>query len=303
MVATLIKIVFALALLGTAVACTQIIRNSGSQELSSSGQGILRAATYNVHYIILEREEGAWSRGDWERRKTPLDLAFKEIDADFIAFQEMESFARGSGNRENLTLDWLLQNNPDYSAAASGDPAVFPSTQPILYKTARLKLRDQGWFFFSDTPDVIYSRTFNGSFPAFASWAQFTDRPSGADFRVVNVHTDFSSRSNRLQSMDLVAQRIKPWIEAGERVFVVGDLNGRRGSRELEILEQVGIDFVPVDGATYHFNRGINLFGAIDHIGFAGAVQTAGAPVVLRKQFAGEWPTDHYPVIVDLKLE
>ncbi|WP_341368873.1 endonuclease/exonuclease/phosphatase family protein [Yoonia sp. BS5-3] len=289
-----------LVILLTMIGC-QTIRNSGNAALPPAARDTLRVATYNVHYIILRQQTGPWSVGDWERRKGPLDLAFKAIDADVIGFQEMESFARGN-NQTNLTLDWLLANNPGYEAAAVGDPAVFPSTQPILYRADRLRLLDQGWFFFSDTPDVIYSRTFNGSFPAFTSWAQFEDQGSGQIFRVVNLHTDYASRANRIQSAQLVAARTAPWMDAGETLFVIGDLNARRGDRVHDILAETRLDFAPVQGATYHFNRGINLFGAIDHIGVSGDATLVGDPVVLRDKFDGEWPTDHYPVIADYRL-
>ncbi len=293
--------VLVLVVLLTMIGC-QTIRNSGKAALPTAQPDTLRVATYNVHYIILRQQTGAWSVGDWDRRKGPLDLAFKAIDADVIGFQEMESFARGD-NSTNLTLDWLLANNPDYAAAATGDPDAFPSTQPILYRSDRLELLEQGWFFFSDTPDVIYSRTFNGSFPAFTSWAQFRDQTSGQTFRVANIHTDYASRSNRIKSVELVAERIKAWMDADETVFVIGDLNARRGDRVYDILAETGLDFAPVQGSTYHFNRGINLFGAIDHIGSSGGATRAGDPVVLREKFDGEWPTDHYPVIADYALQ
>ena len=290
-----------LTVLGAILACAQVYRNSGTQALQSKAPDTLRLATYNVHYIILERETGDWSVEDWHRRKGPLQQAFQAINADAIAFQEMESFAWNATDRQNLALDWLLQNNPAYAAAAAGDPAVFPSTQPILYRTDRLTLLDQGWFFFSETPEVIYSRTFNGSYPAFASWAQFEDRVTHTQFRLINIHTDFSSTSNRLKSVALVAQRITPWIDADETVYVVGDLNARHGAETLQIIENTGVVFAPIGGSTYHFNMGLNLFGAIDHIGYVGETSPAGPPVVIREKFADEWPTDHYPVVVDFE--
>ncbi|WP_417607816.1 endonuclease/exonuclease/phosphatase family protein [Primorskyibacter flagellatus] len=280
----------------------QLYRNSGDKALPNAPLEGLRIATYNVHYIVMGQETGPWSRGDWDRRRGPLDLAFKEMDADVVAFQEMESFTRGGVSRDNLALDWLLERNPAFAAAAIGDPVEFPSTQPIFYKTERLEMLEQGWFFFSDTPDTIYSRTFNGSYPAYASWARFRERRSQTEFRVVNVHTDYGSRSNRLRSIDLVAARVASWLAAKETVMVVGDLNARRGDRGVKILENAGFTFAPVEGATYHFNRGINLFGAIDHVAWAGDLVLARPPVVLRHRFDGEWPTDHYPVVVDFLL-
>ncbi len=285
----------------TIVGCQQV-RNSGSDPVPDAAPQMLRLASYNVHYIVLGRATGPWSVADWDRRKGPLDQAFKTVDADVMAFQEMESFGGGSQGRVNLTLDWLLDNNSGYAAAAVGPVDQFPSTQPILYRTDRLEAVDQGWFFFSDTPEVIYARTFNGSFPAFASWAQFRDRDTGAVFRVVNLHTDYASLSNRQQSVALVANRIAPWIEDGEALFVMGDFNARLGSPILQLLGDLGVEYAPVQGSTFHFNRGLNLFGAIDHIGYVGGPQLVGGPFVLREQFDGEWPTDHYPVAADFNL-
>lgn len=284
------------------LACSQIYRNSGTDPLPTEDESALRVATYNVHYISVQRETGPWSLADWHRRKAPLDEAFKYIAADLVAFQEMESHSGPEETQENLTLDYLLANNPDFAAAASGDPAVFPNTQPFLYRKDRLHMFDQGWFFFSEAPDTLYSRTFNGSYPAYATWAAFADRETGAEFRAVNIHTDFSSRSNRLQSVELVAKRIRPWIEAGETILVMGDLNARLGDRALQILEAESVTFAPVEGATYHFNRGLNLFSAIDHIGWAGGVRTASHPTVIRRKFSEEWPTDHYPFLIDLEI-
>jgi endonuclease/exonuclease/phosphatase family metal-dependent hydrolase len=302
MIVTGLKIIGVILLaLITLIGC-QTIRHSGNPKLPNSTPETLRIATYNVHYIILGLTAGPWSVGDWERRKTPLDMAFKAIDADVIGFQEMESFSRDSGGQINLTLNWLLANNPDYAAAAVGDPSVFPSTQPILYRPDRLALLDQGWFFFSNTPDVIYSRTFNGSYPAFTSWAQFQDKDTGDIFRVINLHTDYASKSNRVQSIELVAERIAPWTTENETLFVIGDFNARIGDPVVDILTDIGLDFAPVKGATVHFNRGINLFGAIDHIATSGEAQLARNPIVLRQKFDGEWPTDHYPVIADYRL-
>ena len=260
----------------------------------------LRVGTYNVHYINMRRQTGAWSVGDWERRKTPLDLAFRSLDADLVAFQEMESFERGEGADVNLTLDWLLAQNPDFGAAAVGDPKTFPSTQPVLYLKSRLKLLEQDWFFFSNTPNVIYSRTFNGSYPAFASLAKFQDLKTGTSFHVVNVHFEYKSRSNRLKSAALVAERIQPLIAAGKNVILLGDTNARRGAATQNILSAAGVDFLPVAGSTYHFNKGLNFFGAIDHIGLSSVFQASSSPQVLRQKFEGEWPTDHYPVIADI---
>ena len=293
-------ILLALAVLAGAFAC-QSLRNSGGPSLAEKPDEAVRIATFNAHYIAARQAEGRWGMSGWEARKGALDRTVKALDADVIAFQEMETFRGGDDDSDNLARSYLLDQNPDLRAAATGNWRDFPSTQPIFFRADRFEALDQGWFFFSDTPDTIYSRTFDGSYPAFASWARFRDLRTGADFRVLNLHTDYSSGENRSRSVALVAERIRPWIEAGETVFLTGDLNARLGSELHVTLEEAGLAFVPVEGATYHLDRGLNLFGAIDHIGYAGA-STLGAPVVLRERFGAVWASDHYPVAADFRI-
>ena len=284
------------------VACALQISHSTDTAIPARPSDTLRVATHNAHYIILSKETGAWSVADWNERAPAMDAAFKAVDADIIAYQEMESFSGGDSDDVNLARSYLADRNPDYSIAAIGDWREFPSTQPIFYRSARLTLLDQGWFFFSDTPDVIYSRTFNGSWPAFASWAEFLDRQSGKRLAVMNLHFEYKSASNRLQSAALVVDRTAPLAARNDAVILLADLNAVDGSETMEILETAGYRFAPVDGATYHMNRGVNLFGAIDHIATIGAVEPANAPVIVQQKFAGDWPSDHYPVLMDLRL-
>jgi endonuclease/exonuclease/phosphatase family metal-dependent hydrolase len=278
------------------------IANSGSDPVPPPQAAAVRIATHNVHYIDLTAPDSRWSAAGWETRKDALDASFKALRADIVAFQEMESFRGGSDGGLNLARDTLLARNPDYGAAASGDWRTFPSTQPIFYRRDRFRLVDQGWFFFSATPEVIYSRTFNGSWPAFASWAEFAPLDGAAPFRVVNVHFEYRSASNRLLSAALVRDRMAPVVAAGTPVFLVGDINARRRSPTAERLAEAGIVFAPVEGSTYHFDRGLNLFFAIDHIAATPDLVRVAGPFVLRQRFGGEWPSDHYPVFADYLL-
>ena len=192
----------AFAILGLVAAC-QSARLGGTDVLDAPAGGVLRLATHNVHYISTRDEGRPWSIAGWEARRDELDAAFRALRADAVAFQEMETFAGGSISYDNLALDWLLARNPDYAAAATGDPDLFPSTQPILYRTERLEILDEGWFFFSPTPEVVYSRGFDGASPSFASWARFRDRRDGTAFTLVNVHFDYGSWVNRQGAAEL----------------------------------------------------------------------------------------------------
>ncbi|MEM7260143.1 MAG: endonuclease/exonuclease/phosphatase family protein [Pseudomonadota bacterium] len=292
----------ALLLGATLVAGCQILRNSQGPQLQPAAADALRIGSWNVHYILANQADGRWGTGHWLRRRQPMANVFAALDADIVAFQEMESFAGGNEDNNNLTRDWLLENNPLYDVAAVGAWQNFPSTQPLLYRRELFNVVDQGWFFFSTTPDQIYSRTFNGSYPAFASWVQFEHKTTLKRFRIVNVHLDYSDSDNREQSVALIISRVRPWLDAGQQVIIAGDLNARFGSSLHSAIESTGMQFVPVHGSTYHFNLGINLFGAIDHFAYTGGLQPDGDAFVLRSKMGDTWASDHYPVVVDFKL-
>ena len=295
----------ALALFIMLMVCFALIHqvNSHPLKVKIRADGTLRLATYNVHYILINKSAGPWSVPGWEKRRTALSTAVQFLDADVIGFQEMESFISGNNGSVNLTLDWLLEMNPFYGATAIGDWQEFPSTQPIFYRKSRLSPMEQGWFFFSDTPDLIYSRTFNGSYPAFASWARFKDKDDGKTFVVYNVHLEFKSTSNRRKSAELIAERLAAQQDLDEPVFLIGDLNAQFGFDAVKILQDTtDLSFRRVPGSSYHFNRGLNLFGAVDQIGYSAKAEPVGRANVIQEKFHGVWPTDHYPVIADFKL-
>ncbi len=284
------------------LACGLHVAQSGTPPVPEPAPQTLRIATLNVHWIALRQSEGPWSPAGWEARRGPMLRAIGAIGPDILALQEAESFPGSNEDGTNLVVDALREGLPDMAVGATGDPRQFPPTQPILYARDRLELTDQGWFFFSETPDVIYSRTFDGGWAAFASWAEFRPVGGGAAFRVVNVHTDYSSGSNRLRSAELIRDRVAPWVEGGMPTFVVGDFNAISGARTMDLIAEAGVTFLDTPGATFHLNRGLNLLPAIDHIGHSAGLRPVTAAMVFRERTGEVWPSDHYPVFADFAV-
>lgn len=257
----------------------------------------LSVGSFNLHYISERRPVLPW-----DDRKNAVLAAINELDADIVGFQEVETW-RGRGQQgDNIQLQWLGENAPQYSAAAVGDPAVYPDTQPIFYRPEKFQFLQQGFFYFSDTPDQIYSRPWDQSFSQFASWVQLLDIATGQSIRVVNVHFDHSSKINRHGAAGLVSERIRPWIESSEPVIVLGDFNAVSWFKTIDILEDAGLTLADRDGPTFHFKRGLNLFPAIDHVLFYGFNQE-GETLRLNKKYNGVWPSDHHPIRVGLNLQ
>ncbi len=253
-------------------------------------------ASFNIHYIVPHDKND-----DWKERQHAVTQVLKDIDADIVAFQEMETFDGGHYSKRNLQLEWILSTTTGYEAAAVGDPAVFPTTQPIIYKASKYDVEDQGFFFFSETPDKIYSAQWNGGYPYFCSWARFHSKTNEKEFYVFNLHNDFKSRSNRLKTSVLVAARIKKIVQNDLPIIVLGDFNAPKGFKEIRLLENIGLNIMPPGGST---NRvfGVHLLPAIDHILISNAIQPQSDIKVWRDRYDGVYPGDHYPISVSLKF-
>ncbi len=264
-----------------------------SQALAQSSCAI-HVASFNIHYIVPHDKND-----DWEERKTAVTKVLKDIDADIIAFQEMETFEGGHYSHRNLQLDWINSTTTGYKNAATGNPKFFPSTQPILYKPAKFIAVNQGFFFFSDTPDLIYSRQWDGRYPYFCSWARFRSRCNDKDLYVFNVHNDYKSRENRLKSSALISDRIKTNVLENVPMVVLGDFNASKQSKEIGLLEAVGLSVVQPGGATFR-RWGLNIGPAIDHVLVSKEFKPQSDIKVWKNQYDGVYPSDHNPISVKL---
>ncbi|QKV19967.1 endonuclease/exonuclease/phosphatase family protein [Oricola thermophila] len=253
--------------------------------------GAFRVASFNIGYI---RDPSGLPR--WQRRRGAVTEVLKRIGADVIAFQEMETFAGGKFNRVNRQLDWILETVPGYAVAAFGDPETYPSTQPVLYRPDVFEAVDQGFFYYSDTPDVIYSRSFDGGFDYYASTATLRHRASGRLITFFNVHTDIRSPGNRLRAAEMIAERAAAMRAAGRAVIVLGDFNAHRGAPVLEIIRSAGLEGGRLLAPTFHLGIGLPFRLAIDHILHGPDLVMIHGPTIHRARPVGRYPSDHYPI-------
>lgn len=254
----------------------------------------LVVGTFNIHYISPRQKKMIW-----EERRNAVVEALRLGNADTIGFQEMETFVGGHWNQENKQLEWIREHFPKYDVTSFGDPRVYPSTQPILYRKDRFEALDQGFFFFSSTPDQIYSRPWKGRFPAFCSWSRLRDKTTDRSFYIYNLHLDYSSLRNRLNSAHLVAQRVASREYNNDGVIVIGDFNAPSFFPAVRIVAEAELTVAKTRGSTFHFNRGINVQPAIDHVLYSEEFVYRSTRVI-RDRIMGEWPSDHYPLFVTL---
>lgn len=284
-----------LTAIGFAVGVT-LAGNAAGQHEVPPRQGNLRVATLNVHYIFDGQQRLAW-----EPRADAVVAALRAIDADIVGFQEMETFAGGSSNASNRQLDTIRAAFDQYRVVAAGDPSRFPNTQPLLVRSERFTVLREGFFFFSPEPDRLYSRQWNGRPSYYAVWAELHDRASATTLFVVNLHLDHSSVANRVRSTRLVRDRVGSLAASADALVIMGDFNSPGVGRPRRLARDLDLSVAPRNGASFHFNRGVHLVPAVDHIVYSASLQLHGSATV-RARPDGVWPSDHHPVLADFTI-
>lgn len=176
---------------------------------------------------------------------------------------------------------------------------------PLLYRSDRWRLVDQGTFWISSTPDEPGSSDWESACPRIATWGRFAPRrpmPAlGGTLLVVNTHLDHRSARAREEGARLVRALVDRHEGAA---IVMGDFNAPPDGRVMQILQ--GPPHAPLRDAhadfpggaghgTYHGFRGAGGAARIDWILFNDRLARLDATID-RSSREGRFPSDHFPV-------
>jgi endonuclease/exonuclease/phosphatase family metal-dependent hydrolase len=190
----------------------------------------------------------------------------------------------------------------------------------IAVDTEHVRVRENGSFWLSDTPEVEGSNTWGDRYPRVVTWALVEIRKSKTPVLVLNAHLPEGGGNNhelRVKGARVIQDWIAKRVPARERdkvaVIVTGDFNSEPGDEPRAALVGEAGDGVrlrdgwteaaPQDGSpgTYGSFRGLRTTSRIDWIMIGGPIKAIGAQK-LDEQVDGRWPSDHYPVMVDVEL-
>jgi endonuclease/exonuclease/phosphatase family metal-dependent hydrolase len=184
---------------------------SAAQSAQTPAPEALTILSFNIRYGTANDGDNHWSL----RREFLFDVV-REAGADLVGLQEAL----------DAQIAALLQALPQYGVVGVGrdDGRTRGEYAAILYRRDRLHVSDAGTFWFSDTPEVVASRSWGNNITRICTWARFVDR-DGSAFWHYNVHLDHQSQPSRERSTALLAERIAARRTPGEPVVVTGDFN------------------------------------------------------------------------------
>ena len=274
----------------------------GAQDVSGASGVGLRVMTFNIRYA--NDSDGLHA---WHHRRDLVAGVVLYHRPDVLGVQE----ALG---RQVADLDERLRDYDSYGVGRDW-PAGGESCT-VYWRSDRLEALERETFWLSPTPDRP-SRAWGAGLRRICTRVRFRDRDSGQTFQVFNTHFDHRSGEARERSSDLLRERAAA-LPVGEPVVVMGDFNFPEESQAYRNLIAPTVGDAPalVD-ATYAsreplygpsgtfsgfgWGRGAVAGGRIDHIFVRGPLAVARHAVIGDTR-DGRVPSDHRPVVADLRL-
>lgn len=243
----------------------------------------LRVATFNIRNGL-----GLDGWNIWPLRRRATADAIASLDADVVGLQEVYGFQRR----------FLVKRLGAYSAEWSGRrDGRKGEACPVLVRTARVSAVAARSRWFADEPDVPGGRLAGASFPRLATICRL--RVDGVEIEVANTHLDEAVAENRLRSVMLLLD----WLDPTVPRVVLGDLNAEPDDTVLQKMHDAGLhQALPAGaGGTNHDFTGRTDGRRIDHILVSDDFRVERAEIVTVRP-GGRLPSDHWPVVADLRL-
>lgn len=175
---------------------------------------------------------------------------------------------------------------------------------PMLWRKDKFDCIKKGYFWLSDTPEVE-SRGWDELYNCYriCLYAVLKDKQSGKTFTVLNTHYGFGDKG-QVDSSRLIFEYIQKI--SNFKTFVVGDFNMTSESKGYAAMTENLVDLNSAtskdEGITYHGYNPEKIDN--EHIDFC-FIDKDIKPInqtILRDTFDGKFPSDHYPLFIELEI-
>lgn len=256
------------------------------------------------------------------------------IVASLVQFHDFDIF----GTQECLhqQLEDLVNAMPGYSYIGVGrdDGKQKGEYSAIFFKKDKFQVLEHGDFWLSTTTDKP-NKGWDAALPRICSWGKFKEKKTGTVFYMYNLHMDHIGVEARRESAKLILKKIQD-MKTSIPVILTGDFNVDQNNESYTLLNTSGIlkDAYEITAVRYAVNGTFNAFNAnsktdsrIDHIfltkdfkvlRYGILTDTYRGPAVEKSEnadskdfpkevslqrYVARVPSDHFPVLIEVKLK
>ena len=271
-------------------------KNEGSIDIEDNyNQQSLKVMTYNIRLDVESDGENAWPN-----RKDFLSSQVQFYSPDIMGVQEARP------NQMN-DLKNTLKLYKTIGIGRDGDDKGEYSA--IFYNTKKLKVENENTFWLSETPNEI-SKGWDAAYPRICTYGLFTSLENNNKFWVFNTHLDHVGVQAQLQGIQLILKRIASLNSHNFPVVVMGDFNVEPDSElitNLKLSMNDAKDLAKIsfgaDGTFNGFKFEEAITRRIDYIMLSKSNLEVEKYGVLSSSIDLKYPSDHFPVLIELILK
>jgi endonuclease/exonuclease/phosphatase family metal-dependent hydrolase len=262
-------------------------------EITARSERTIRFMSFNIRF---DAPADAPLGHAWGDRAESVVETVRRFDPDIVGFQEAL----------RRQLDDLVAAFPAYRAVGKPREAgEVGEYVPLFFDGRRFDAEEQGDFWLSPTPETEGSRGWDAENPRHCTWATLKGHNGLPPFAVFNTHLDRGGPLARLEAARLIVTRIA--LAADLPAVVLGDFNAEEASEPLETFRVAGFRDTfreanpeAVDVQTVHHYTELSGTRRIDYVMCDRRWEVVSAGIV-REPAAGRLPSDHYPVVAELR--
>lgn len=262
----------------------------------------IKIVTYNIRYSNKQD-----SLNDWFHRANGLCNQIENYDADFIGLQEalffqLESVEKSLGSKYNY-----LGVGRDFGDTIGEHCPLFYRSDKYL----RIDTIAKSTFWLSET-DNIPSKSWDAALPRIATGGLFRNKQTQQLLYVLNIHFDHVGNVARINSMYLIHKKIKPYLDSGIAVVLLGDFNLPPNSEPINWISTKLTDCrksiyaqVKMEDLKHTFNgfKETPNGPIIDYVFTSNKLRTFFYQVDQSQRGKDLFYSDHFPVIVKLIVD
>jgi endonuclease/exonuclease/phosphatase family metal-dependent hydrolase len=270
----------------------------------------IRLMTFNI--LVDKRNDAPFS---WESRCEQIVALLKYYNPDIFCIQEALE------HQKNYLKDFF----PEYECFGVGrnDGKLAGEQVPVFHRKNMFKLKEEGYFWLSETPHTARSIGWDAKLPRTVVWKHLQHEATKQSLLIANTHYDHKGKLANINSTHVIQHELST-IELDCPTVLCGDFNSDEQSPAYEQILSLGYKDASTSeetlcyGLPFTYHRFLmeqyktdlfslqqehdRIFKAIDHVFHKGGIKVLRYGILADNRL-GNYPSDHFPVLCDFQFK